>query len=442
MADPIITVKNLQVVYNKGTSGETVSLKNINVKFWSGEYIIILGPSGCGKSTLLYSIAGLQKPTYGDVVVAGLNLSQANKKQMLNLHQHSIGMIFQAFYLIESLTIIDNVCLPQTFIGQDRSIRREEGMKLLRRFGISEHANKFPSQLSGGQKQRVAIARALINKAEIILADEPVGNLDSESSKNVLRILKELNEIDRKTIVLVTHNAEHIYFGDRIIYMRDGAVVTEEINKEKRPPEAQKELEITVEPMTPELRLLMRTFKNFSPQQVGGLIVPYKAKQLIAHVLSELTEEKMRIAENFIKDLLYRNISENTFIKSLDTDLEEGGAGWNKRRAEAFANRIHDIIYQSENLSKKRPDAIEQFGQYIIEQFSLKIDQQLLKRFYGFLELRLGSKIDGFGLRRRLDTPVKFGGMGLYRNTADKIVSEVEIIALMKYSGKEFERRL
>jgi putative ABC transport system ATP-binding protein len=438
MAEPIIKVNNLQVVYNEGTSSETVSLKNINLKFWPGEYIIIFGPSGCGKSTLLYSIAGLQKPTDGEVIIGGKNLAEGKAKDTLELHRKTVGMIFQAFYLIPSLTIIENVCLPKTFVGEERKKRKEEGMKLLRRFGISEHAHKFPNQLSGGQKQRVAIARALINDAQIILADEPVGNLDSESARNVLKILKELNEIDKKTVILVTHNSEHIYFADRVVYMRDGGVVTEEFNKDKRPREMVVE-EMAQQPkeITPELSLLIRTFRNFSPQQVGGLIVPYKSKQLLTHIISELTEEQMRSAESFVKDLLYRNISLDDFKKNLDTDIDEGGAGWNKKRSETFANRLQGIIEQAENISLNRPKASQYMAEYLAKVFKLKLNPEIMYRFQAFLRLRLENKIDAFALKERLDSPIDVGGVGLYKNTVSKIINEVEIILLVKYSGED-----
>ena len=139
---------------------------------------------------MLYGISGLQAPTYGEVIVHGKSLAQMKKREMVEFHQTSIGMVFQAFYLIETLTVLDNVCLPKVFRGEDLKERRAKAMELLRRFGIAEQADKFPSQISGGQKQRVSVARALINNPDIILADEPVGNLDSESAQNVLDIFK------------------------------------------------------------------------------------------------------------------------------------------------------------------------------------------------------------------------------------------------------------
>ncbi|MFZ2300139.1 MAG: ABC transporter ATP-binding protein, partial [Candidatus Moraniibacteriota bacterium] len=208
MADPIIVVDKLRVIYNQGKPNETRALEETDITIYPHEYVIIYGPSGCGKSTLLYSLSGVQRATYGDVYIQGKALSKMTRGEELELHQTGIGMIFQAFYLISSLDILENVCLPKMFQGISPNERRTAGIQLLRRFNIAEQADKFPSQLSGGQKQRVAIARSLINNPEIILADEPVGNLDSDSAENVLQILKELNEVDKKTIIMVTHNPE------------------------------------------------------------------------------------------------------------------------------------------------------------------------------------------------------------------------------------------
>ncbi len=235
-----IEIENLSVIYNQGQSNEVRSLENVNLEIYPQEYVIIFGPSGCGKSTLLYSISGLQRPTYGTVKVDGQDINKISKKEQVEFHRRKIGMIFQAFYLIPSLNIIDNVCLPKIFTGDSQKERREAAMKLLHRFGIAEQADKFPSELSGGQKQRVAIARSLINNPDIILADEPVGNLDSKSSHNVMMILKELNEIDKKTIILVTHDPNHLAYGDKIVHMKDGKIIKVEIVEKKKSPKEKK----------------------------------------------------------------------------------------------------------------------------------------------------------------------------------------------------------
>lgn len=434
--DPCIKVNQLRVIYNKGKSNEVRSLDGVSVEIYPEEYIIIYGPSGCGKSTLLYGISGLQAPTYGDVFVHGKNLAQMSKFERVEFHQTSIGMVFQAFYLIETLTVLDNVCLPKVFRGEEVSVRREKAMELLKRFGIAEQADKFPSQLSGGQKQRVSIARALVNNPDIILADEPVGNLDSESAQNVLDIFKEINDIDKKTLIMVTHNPEHLIYADRIIHMKDGKKVSEEVNHDKRPKEAVKRsIETVPDEISNELRILMRTFKDLSLQQVGVLLIPFKAKQLMTHILSQLTEEQMGSAENFLKEYLFHNINDDAFQTKLDLDYDKGGAGWNKIRAVSFVNEVKSILTQAEKLTADMRENIVPFSEYLIEKYHLKLDDEALLRFKSFVRLRVENKLDRFGLQQRLDAAKSLGGVGLYRGSAEKVVGEIELIMLLKYSA-------
>ncbi len=433
--EPFISVDKLRVIYNQGKSNESRALEETNLGIFPKEYVIIYGPSGCGKSTLLYSIAGLQKPTYGDVTIDGKAFSKMTPADMLELHQTGIGLIFQAFYLIPSLTVLDNVCLPKAFRGERLADRRREGIQLLHRFGIVEHADKYPSQLSGGQKQRVAIARALINKPGIILADEPVGNLDSESAQNVLQILKELNEVDKQTIVMVTHNPEHLAYADRIIHMRDGRIVKEEIQRDKRPVEAKKTEIVEIPPPEEslELKMLMSSFKNLLPQQVDVLLVPFKAKQLLNHLLSELNEEQVSIAEALVREVLFKNIATEEMEHRLDMPYEQGGGGWNKIRARAIAERTASILSQVDALSTDPGSAIPKLAGYLTERFHLKLDSPQELRFQAILLLRVESKIGQLELMKRLDRPVRQGGVGLHRQTAEKVSREMEIIMLLKY---------
>ncbi|NTW26997.1 MAG: ABC transporter ATP-binding protein [Candidatus Moranbacteria bacterium] len=436
MAEPCIKVDQLRVIYNKGKSNEVRSLDGVSVEIYPEEYIIIYGPSGCGKSTLLYGISGLQAPTFGDVVVLGKNLAQMTKRETVEFHQTSIGMVFQAFYLIETLTVLDNVCLPKVFRGEDLKPRREAAMELLRRFGIAEQAERFPAQLSGGQKQRVSIARALVNNPEIILADEPVGNLDSESAQNVLDIFKEINDVDKKTLIMVTHNPEHLVYADRIIHMKDGKKVSEEINHDKRPKEALiKEVAATPEEISSELKLLMRTFKNLSLQQVGVLLIPFKAKQLLAHIISELNEEQIGAAENLLKEFLFKNIDKPALSEKLDLDFDKGGAGWNKLRAMSFTERTGRILAQAEALNGDQDTGVISFCDYLASVYHLKLDDEVMLRFRAFIKLRVENRIDRFGLEQRLDAPKRLGGAGLYKGSAEKVVREIELVMLLKYSA-------
>ena len=436
MSEEIIKIDDLRVIYNQGKPNEVRSLDGINLEIFPKEYVIIFGPSGCGKSTLLYGISGLQAPTFGQVNVFGKNLAQMSSKEKTDFHQRGIGLVFQAFYLIETLTVLDNVCLPKVFRGEGLTERREVAMKLLRRFGIAEQADKFPSQLSGGQKQRVSIARALINDPDIILADEPVGNLDSESAQNVLDIFKEINDVDKKTVIVVTHNPEHLVYADRIIYMKDGKVISEDVIRDKRSKEAIKAAnEIKPEQVTSELRLLMRTFKNLSLQQVGVLLIPFKAKQLLSHIISELTEEQVKSAENLLAEYLFNNIDTGGLVSRLDLNMDRGGAGWNKLRAQSFTEQVTQILSQAASLQSNIDDGIMSLSYYLIKKYNLTLNPEMMERFMTFLRLRVEYNIDRFGIEQRLDAGRILGGLGLYRSTAEKIAREIELIMLLKYSG-------
>src|SRR3990172_3134204 len=203
---PIIKIEKLSVVFNKENTDEVRALDNINLDIYPHEYLIHFGPSGCGKSTLLNVISGLLLPTDGKFEVEGRDFKTFSEKEKLEYHRRRIGMIFQSFYLVSTLSVIDNVCLPRAFSGGDPTERTEDGMNFLKRFGIESQAEKFPRDLSGGQRQRVAIARSLMNSPSIIVADEPVGNLDSKTAFNVLSILQDLNSVDKKLVILVTHD--------------------------------------------------------------------------------------------------------------------------------------------------------------------------------------------------------------------------------------------
>lgn len=433
--EPIISIDKLRVIYNQGKSNESRALEETTLKIYPKEYVIIFGPSGCGKSTLLYSIAGLQKPTVGDITIAGKAISKMTKQEMLHLHQSGIGLIFQAFYLIPSLKILDNVCLPRAFRGESASKRKKDGMETLERYGILEHAEKYPSELSGGQKQRVAIARALINKPNIILADEPVGNLDSESARNVLQILKDLNEVDEQTIIMVTHNPEHLAYADRIIYMRDGRVIKEEVNKEKRPIEAAKELVPKTEgPQATELSLLMNSFKSLLPQQVDMLLVPFKAKQLLSHLLSELTDEQVSAAEGLLREVLFQRIDTNELGKRLDLPAEQGGENWNRTRAENLSGRIKRILDEVRKIKTESKDATTSITKYLKETLSLNLDDETSTRLEEIVDLRIRNRMGQVQVQEKLNLPISKGGVGLYRQTAEKISRELEIIMLLKYS--------
>lgn len=220
----MIKLTNLQKVY-RTKEIETVALENVNLEVQKGEFLSIMGPSGCGKSTLLNIIGLLDNPTAGHVEINNIDTVQMNDKQLAAFRNKQLGFVFQSFHLINSLNVLDNVELPLLYRKVSASERRKAAEAVLEKVGLSHRMRHFPTQLSGGQCQRVAIARAIVGNPEIILADEPTGNLDSKMGIEVMDILHKLNKEDNRTIVMVTHNEQQAKQTSRTIRFFDGRQV-------------------------------------------------------------------------------------------------------------------------------------------------------------------------------------------------------------------------
>ena len=220
----MITLTNLEKIY-RTKEIETVALENVNLTVDRGEFLSIMGPSGCGKSTLLNIIGLLDAPTYGTVEIAGVNTINMNDKQLAEFRNQKLGFVFQSFHLINSLNVLDNVELPLLYRKVSAKERRAAAEAVLEKVGLSHRMLHFPTQLSGGQCQRVAIARAIVGNPDIILADEPTGNLDSKMGAEVMELLHKLNKEDGRTIVMVTHNEEQAKQTSRTVRFFDGRQV-------------------------------------------------------------------------------------------------------------------------------------------------------------------------------------------------------------------------
>ncbi len=222
MSKKVLELINIWKIYGKKPNQVTV-LKNINLTVERGEIVAIMGPSGSGKTTLL-SIAGtLEKPSSGRVIIGGLDVTKLSEEELTKIRCKNIGFVFQTYNLVKNFTALENVIFPMLISGQyafDEAVER--GKELLKMVKLQDHINKYPSQLSGGQQQRVAIARALANDPDIILMDEPTGNLDLKSSANVMSLVKWLNEAYEQTFLIVTHDFEVASLATRIVYIRDG----------------------------------------------------------------------------------------------------------------------------------------------------------------------------------------------------------------------------
>ena len=219
----IIETKNLNKTFKMGDLDIEV-LKDINLSIESGEFVSIMGPSGSGKSTLLYLIGGLDKPTSGSVKIKGSELSEMKDKEQSIMRRRDIGFVFQFYNLIPNLSVEENVILPVLLDGKKLKDYRNKLDDILEVVGLADRRAHTPRELSGGQQQRVAIARALVNEPDIILADEPIGNLDTKTGTEVMQLLQRINREKKKTIVQVTHSKEAAEYGNRIINVRDGRV--------------------------------------------------------------------------------------------------------------------------------------------------------------------------------------------------------------------------
>ena len=221
----MITLNNIKKVF-KTDEVETWALQNVSLQVNKGEFVAVMGPSGCGKSTLLNILGLLDTPTQGTYLLDGKDVSQMTEDQRTDLRKGRLGFVFQSFNLIDELSVEENVEMPLLYMGEAKKQRRKKVKEVIERVAMSHRTKHFPAQLSGGQQQRVAIARAVISRPEIILADEPTGNLDSKHGKEVMDLLKQLHE-EGTTIVMVTHSQHDANYADRIVNLFDGEIVSQ-----------------------------------------------------------------------------------------------------------------------------------------------------------------------------------------------------------------------
>lgn len=228
--EQIIEVKGINKQFLVGKEKVTI-LNDVSFSVEKGEFVSIMGPSGCGKSTLLYLLGGLDDPTSGEVLINSRNIHKLKDKEKSILRRRTLGFIFQFYNLVANLNVEDNIMLPVLMDGEDPRKYREELNKILDIVGLTERRNYTPRELSGGQQQRVAIARALITSPDILLADEPIGNLDSKSGIEVMKLFQRINQESKVTIIQVTHSLESTQYGSKIIHMKDGVVERVELLK-------------------------------------------------------------------------------------------------------------------------------------------------------------------------------------------------------------------
>ena len=424
--EPIVKSKDVSVVYNPGRSNEVRALDGVDVEIHPREYVILFGPSGCGKSTLLYVILGLRQPSLGTLSVEGKDISQFSEKELVEHRRNKVGIIFQAYYLIPSLNVFQNVVMPKVFLNERPTERNLRAEMLLKKLKMMPQRKKLPLTLSGGEQQRVAIARALMNDPQILLADEPVGNLDSQAAETVMQTLKDINEKDGKTVVLVTHDPRFLHYAHRIYYMQDGKIVRETINPERKQLKVMKERDR----LLTELYRMARRYPHAAAQEL-------RAKVLADYLTREMSEHQRDLLEKSIQELLEKKIDIDQLYLVLDKPIEKGGVGLYSQTARKFVAQIQELLKGAETLKaelEQRMPVTEEL------ELTMKLRRLLLDDYQGILTYLQAQRIEE-GIEQRihgdwnkkifqqhLRKSIKKGGVGLRRPTARRMTQKLEVI--------------
>lgn len=434
LMEPIIKTEGLKVIYNKGKDNEYIALNGIDIEVYPEEYLIFFGPSGCGKSTLLYTILGFQRATEGKVYIKGQDSSVFSEKEKNKTSSQFFGIVFQNFNLINSLNVIDNIMLPQVFVNAEKEERKEKAMVLLKRFGIETRAHNLPFNLSGGQQQRVAICRALINDPSVLLADEPVGNLDSESARVVMETLKDINRNEKKTVILVTHDASYLPYADRIYYFKDAKL--ERMVKNKRTEQGQSTAN-KKDPLISELEKLAHVHSFMTVPQL-------KAWSITNYLTERFTVDQTERLEAVMEQMLGGKISQHHFFEKLNSPYAEGGVGMYKATAISYTLRIAEILKEVKaclvclkNKSEEgKPKMVKLLRKFLISDYHGHLNKEHIERLDKVIYNRAFGLSSEQEFRQFLNLPIADGGVGLHVATAERLAERLEIILAQLYEAK------
>ncbi|MFA6105984.1 MAG: ABC transporter ATP-binding protein [Patescibacteria group bacterium] len=431
--EPILKAENVRVTYNEGKDNEFTALNDISLEVYPEEYLIFFGPSGCGKSTMLYTLLGVQGITGGKVFVNGQDSSKFTEKEKTSISSQFFGIVFQNFNLIYSLNVADNITLPQVFINVPARERKEKGQILMERFGIATRAHNLPNNLSGGQQQRVAICRALMNDPQILLADEPVGNLDSESARVAMQTLSEINRKDKKTIILVTHDPNYLPFADRIYYFKDGKIEKVVKNDHSRLPDevlkkATVKPDISVEEFK-EMERLAHVRPSLSIDELKSWI-------LTQYLLEEMSTPQMERLEKDMEALLNGALTMDEFKKNLEKPFSNGGVGLYYVTAKKYSEKIAavvNIIQGFKGLEFKSPhdkkkELVYLLREFILNEFTSDLSYSQIVRLERAIVARLNQEVTSDEFVWLIGRPIADGGAHLRSTSAVHIGQKLEII--------------
>lgn len=427
MAKPYIICRDLEITYNKGKSNEFKALAEVNTDIYEGEYVILFGASGSGKSTLMYAIQGSLPPSGGTLLIGGDDIYSYPPAERVYFQRYIMGIIFQSFNLIGSLSVLDNVALPMIFANADKSTRERRAQMLLERFGVGHVSHKLPSMLSGGQQQRVSVARSMVNDPRILLADEPTGNLDSISTQQVMDKIDEINSFDQRTIIMVSHNAAHLQYAHRVYYLIDGFIVREVANPQRKQIKPVQEGETIVT----ELEQLARLFPYDSVDKL-------RVRSLTNFLTQPYTFDQLTRLERTIMALLKGKIHESQFVKTLTMRFEDGGVDVPQSDAERMLRQTIHIVEQSDDIRRFRKNRkmdtaffeqhkfSERLVEYLSEEHGLRLNEAARERLAELIADRVSGVSNEADFHTALEHTKADGGMGFKGAVADAVTRYLE----------------
>jgi putative ABC transport system ATP-binding protein len=427
MAKPLIICRDLDIIYNKGKSNEFKALSGASTDIYEGEYIILFGASGSGKSTLMYSIQGSLPPGNGTMLIGGEDIYAISIEDRVYFQRYVMGIIFQQFNLIPSLTVLDNVALPMIFANKDKPTRNRRAQSLLDRFGVGMVSHKITPMLSGGQQQRVSVARSMVNDPKILLADEPTGNLDSVSTQQVMDKIDEINTFDRRTVIMVSHNAAHLSYAHRVYYLKDGAIVREVVNPQRKQIKPVKEGETIVT----ELEQLARLFPYDS-------IETLRVKSLVNFLTQDYTFTQIERMEKMVQSFITGKIDRETYIKMLTLPYDRGGVAVPENVARRMAKTSKEILHQADDIRRFRnthnKDHVffdqhklaERLRDHMLKANRLKLSKKQDDNLVEIIADRVVGVTDEGVFHDHLQKGISVGGLAITEKEADEVVRYFE----------------
>lgn len=422
MAKPLIVCRDLSIIYNKGKSNEYRALTGVNTDIFEGEYIILFGPSGCGKSTLMYAIQGSLPPGEGTLLIRGDDIYSYPPSERVYFQRYVMGIIFQSFNLIGSLSVLDNVALPMIFCNVDKQTRNRRSQQLLDRFGVGHVSHKIPAMLSGGQQQRVSVARSMVNDPSILLADEPTGNLDSISTQQVMDKIDEINTFDRRTIIMVSHNAAHLSYAHRVYYLKDGAIVREVVNPQRKQIKPVREGETIVT----ELEQLARLFPYDS-------VETWRVKSMVNYLTQSYSFDQIGRLEHAIALFISGHIDKEAFIKALILPFERGGVEVTEEEAKRMAQVAERTIEHADDIRRFRArkdnaniffnqhKLAERMRDHMLNVFRIHLSKEQDKNLVEMIADRVTGVMEGEEMNEKMMVGVRTGGLGFSVKEADEM---------------------